>query len=96
MAIYAIKYLGYKYVVLKTSQRARKIIAVSKSTRDEIIDHLKVPFDKVEVIYEGVDKQFTINNSQLTNSTNNESRITNHEKFSSLWEMYILIKMRKL
>ncbi|MEK7502226.1 MAG: glycosyltransferase family 1 protein [Patescibacteria group bacterium] len=78
---YAIKYLGYKYVVLKTSQRARKIIAVSKSTRDEIIDHLKVPFDKVEVIYEGVDKQFTINNSQLTNSTNNESRITNHEKF---------------
>lgn len=78
---YAIKYLCYKYVVLKTSQRARKIIAVSKSTRDEIIDHLKVPFDKVEVIYEGVDKQFTINNSQLTNSTNNESRITNHEKF---------------
>jgi len=55
---YAIKYLGYKYIVLKTSQRAKKIIAVSKSTRDEIVDHLKVPKDKVEIIYEGVESAF--------------------------------------
>ncbi|MBI2031211.1 MAG: glycosyltransferase family 4 protein [Candidatus Levybacteria bacterium] len=55
---YAIKYLGYKYIVLKTSQRAKKIIAVSNSTRAEIIDHLKIDPKKIEVIYEGVEPAF--------------------------------------
>jgi len=68
---YAIKYLGYKYVILKTSQRAKKIIAVSKATKEEILDHLKVSEDKIEVIYEGVDPQITNSKLQITNKSQN-------------------------
>ncbi|MEM4230342.1 MAG: glycosyltransferase family 1 protein [Candidatus Pacearchaeota archaeon] len=55
---YALKYLGYKYIVLRASQNAKKIIAVSNATKDEIVDHLKVPEKRVEVIYEGVESAF--------------------------------------
>ncbi|MCL4418638.1 MAG: glycosyltransferase family 4 protein [Patescibacteria group bacterium] len=54
--LYAIKHLGYKYVILKAANRAKKIIAVSRTTRDEIVDHLKVDPKKIEVVYEGADR----------------------------------------
>lgn len=55
---YRIKHFGYKYVISKAAQKAKKIISVSNSTKDEIIDHLKVPEDKIEVVYEGVEQAF--------------------------------------
>jgi len=55
---YFFKYLGYKYVILKASKQAKKIITVSNATKDEIIDHLKIPEEKIEVIYEGVEPVF--------------------------------------
>lgn len=58
LPFYAIKHLGYKYVILKAAKRAKKIIAVSKATRDEIVDHLKVDPKKIEVVYEGADEEF--------------------------------------
>src|SRR3989344_5788362 len=53
--IYMLKILGYKYVISKACKKAKKIIAVSKSTKEEIIDHLKIKSDKIVVTYEGVD-----------------------------------------
>lgn len=53
---YKLKRLGMR-VVLKTAvKRARRIIAVSKRTKREIIDNFKVDKKKIKVIYEGVDK----------------------------------------
>ncbi|MEK7502351.1 MAG: glycosyltransferase family 1 protein [Patescibacteria group bacterium] len=67
---YVLKVIGYKYLIRKASENAKKIIAVSKSTKDEIIDHLKIPQDKIKVIYEGVDDKIT----------NQESRIASDQR----------------
>ncbi len=50
--LYEAKLIAYKFVIKKAAQKAKKIITVSNSTKAEIIDHLKVPEDKIEVIYE--------------------------------------------
>lgn len=55
LPLYGIKLLGYKYVIKRSAQKAKKIIAVSNATKEEIIDHLKVQEDKIEVIYEAAD-----------------------------------------
>lgn len=52
---YRIKHFGYKYVISKAAQKAKKIIAVSNSTKDEIIDHLKIDPNKIIVTSEAVD-----------------------------------------
>lgn len=52
MPIYKIKRLGYKKILTSAIKNAVKIIAVSYSTKQEIIDHYKVDPDKIEVIYE--------------------------------------------
>lgn len=41
-----------------SARAARKIIAISEATRDDLIRHYAVPIDKVEVIYHGVDDRF--------------------------------------
>lgn len=51
--LYALKRLGYMMVLSLGIKRAVKIIAVSKTTKNEILDHFRVPSDKIEVIYEG-------------------------------------------
>lgn len=56
--IYWSKILAYKFVISKAAKKAKKIIAVSNSTKDEIVDHLKVSEDKIEVVYEGVEQAF--------------------------------------
>src|SRR3989344_2008674 len=66
--IYMFKILGYKYIISKACKKAKKIIAVSKSTKEEIIDHLEIPQDKIKVIYEGVDDKITNHKSQITNN----------------------------
>ncbi|HVA96452.1 MAG TPA: glycosyltransferase family 1 protein [Candidatus Acidoferrales bacterium] len=55
--VYYLKHLGYQYVIKQAAQRSRKIIAVSQATKDEIVQHLSVPEDKVIVTYEGVDQK---------------------------------------
>ncbi len=46
-----------KVSVPTSVKKAKKIIAVSKSTKKDITKFLKIPASKVEVIYEGVDKR---------------------------------------
>lgn len=53
--LYGFKMLAYKTLINLASKNAKKIIAVSKSTQDEIFDHLIVNKGKVEVVYEAAD-----------------------------------------
>ena len=43
-----------KVLVPKSLQKAAKIIAVSKNTKTDIIEHFSIPEERIEVIYEGV------------------------------------------
>ncbi|MFH1833046.1 MAG: glycosyltransferase family 1 protein [Candidatus Levyibacteriota bacterium] len=55
--LYQLKLLGYKFVISQAVKKAKKVITVSNTTKDEIIDHFGVDDKKVIVTYEGVDKQ---------------------------------------
>lgn len=46
-----------KYLVPKSLNRASKIVAVSESTKKDVLDFFKIPEDRVQVIYEGVDHE---------------------------------------
>lgn len=54
--VYKAKRLAYKYIIKETVAKAKKIIAVSQATKQEILDHLPISKDKVSVIYEGVEE----------------------------------------
>ncbi|MDD5529969.1 MAG: glycosyltransferase family 1 protein [bacterium] len=53
------KYNQYMSIIMKHSaKRADKIIAVSQNTKKDIVELLKIPEEKIEVIYEGVSNIF--------------------------------------
>ncbi len=54
--LFKLKLFGYKYVIQKATEEAEKIIAVSKTTKDDIVKTLHIPKDKIIVIYEGIDE----------------------------------------
>jgi glycosyltransferase involved in cell wall biosynthesis len=45
---------AYKYVIRKTCENAERIIAVSQGTKKDIVEHLGIPEEKIDVIYEAV------------------------------------------
>ena len=53
--IYKTKLIAYKFIIKKAAQKAKKIITVSQATKEEIVDHLKIKENKIEVIYEAAD-----------------------------------------
>jgi glycosyltransferase involved in cell wall biosynthesis len=57
--VYYLKRLAYQYIIKQAAKRSQKIIAVSEATKEEIVQHLKVPKEKVAVSYEGVDTRLT-------------------------------------
>lgn len=46
--------LAYNLVMSQAIKRSKKIIAVSESTKKEILDYFHVPSTKIHVVYEGV------------------------------------------
>ncbi len=63
--LYVLKWIGY-YLVLRIGlARAKHIIAVSKTVRDDLQQSLGVPKDKITVTYEGVDKSIKYENTKL-------------------------------
>jgi glycosyltransferase involved in cell wall biosynthesis len=58
--LYKIKHFGYRMIIKKAVKRARKIIAVSKYTKQEIVKYFQVDAKKIYVTYEGVDP-FVVN-----------------------------------
>lgn len=51
---YWLKNVAYNLVIFLAAKRAKKIIAISKFTKQDILKYLKVKSEKIEVIYEGV------------------------------------------
>jgi glycosyltransferase involved in cell wall biosynthesis len=66
--VYKSKRLAYKFVLNNSAKNAKKIIAVSNATKQELIDHLKIDKDKIVVIYEGADEKISNSRSQIPNS----------------------------
>jgi hypothetical protein len=50
---YKLRRIGYYVALLKALFQSEKVIAVSNTTKKEILDHFHVPNDHIEVIYEG-------------------------------------------
>ncbi|MCX6792283.1 MAG: glycosyltransferase [Candidatus Gottesmanbacteria bacterium] len=50
---YQFRRLGYYVSLLKAICWSEKIIAVSETTKKEVLDHFDIPVDQIEVIYEG-------------------------------------------
>ena len=86
---YVLKVIGYKYLIRKASENAKKVIAVSKATKDEIIDHLKIPSEKISVIYEAADQKISNLKSQISNkSQNTKYSILNTKYFLFVGNVY--------
>lgn len=50
--------MAYHKVIRSVTRKAKKIIAVSEHTKKDIIEQLRVPEEKIEVIYNGVSAKF--------------------------------------
>lgn len=61
LPLYYAKRFAYQYILKQVAKKANKIIAVSEATKKEILDHLSVPAEKIEVTYEGVDSKLQKN-----------------------------------
>ena len=55
-----IRKIGFRTVFFSSVKKASKVIAVSKNTKSDIVKHFKISKDKIEVVYEGVDKEFRV------------------------------------
>lgn len=55
---YKLKFLFYKFILIKTVKKAKKIIVPSNATKKELIDSLGVNKEKIDVTYEAVDDKF--------------------------------------
>jgi glycosyltransferase involved in cell wall biosynthesis len=65
--IYNLKLSAYKFILNLAARKAEKIIAVSKATKDEIVDHFKINSQKIAVTYEAADDKISANKSQKVN-----------------------------
>ena len=61
--LYKVKNLGYRIVINLAIKRAKKVIAVSEFTKNDIVAKFKVTKEKIIVIYEGVAKAFNLDNA---------------------------------
>lgn len=52
--------LAYRLTINSTVKKAKKIIAVSRSTANDLQTVLKTPLNKVHIIYEGVNPEFQV------------------------------------
>lgn len=64
--LYMLKRFGYYLILLIGLSRAKHILAVSEVTKQEIMDHFAINEGDITVTHEGIEKQFTMNNVQLT------------------------------
>jgi glycosyltransferase involved in cell wall biosynthesis len=97
LPIYRIKHAAYMTIIQKAAQNAKKVIAVSKATKEEIIDHLKIPAEKVDVIYEGVDKSLTVDkiHSKKSNDILHVGNLYPHKNMDRLLAaMQILVEKK--
>ncbi|PIY96471.1 MAG: hypothetical protein COY66_04030 [Candidatus Kerfeldbacteria bacterium CG_4_10_14_0_8_um_filter_42_10] len=61
--LYKAKQLGYRLVIWFAAKRSKKVITVSKFSKQEIIKHFGLPDEKVAVTYEACDPPKILNDS---------------------------------
>ncbi len=94
---YMVKFFGYKFVIKSAAQKAKRIITVSNATKEEIVDHLKIPSEKIEVVHEGVDPQITNSKLQIQNKfQNTKYKIHNASYFLYVGNAYPHKNLEKL
>lgn len=59
---YKVKFLGFKFIVSRAVKKAKKIITVSNSTKEDVEKTFNIPQGKIKVIYEGVDNNLVFKN----------------------------------
>ncbi len=87
LPIYALKILGYKYIIKKAAKKAKKIITVSNATKMEIIDHLGINSSKITVTYEGVEERIS-NIKYQKSKINGKWKMLNDKYFLSVGNAY--------
>lgn len=99
--------LAYHLTIRNAVKTAKKIIAVSKNTRDDIIDHLHPEEKKIEVIYNGLNPEFhLITDTEKFKPTLNKYNITkqfllyagvwrNHKNLPRLIKAFDILKNEK-
>lgn len=55
---------AYKFIISKAASGAKKIITVSNASKQEIMETLRVPAQKIDVVYEATE-QVAVNDSEL-------------------------------
>lgn len=69
--------LAYRTAFTSTLHKASKIIAVSRSTKNALLQHFHLNPEKIAIIYEGVDEHFKIiDNYGIINEIKNRFNIT--------------------
>lgn len=56
--------LAYYFIIKNAVRTAKKVITVSKNTKNDLMKFLKVPEKKIEVIYNGISPEFKIIDDQ--------------------------------
>lgn len=64
LPFYALKRYAYHYVISQATKKAAKIIAVSKATKQEILEHYQVDVKKISVTYEGIDEETVVKKTE--------------------------------
>ncbi len=59
-ALFSLKQKAYFSLQGRALKGASKIITVSKNTKIDLIEVLKIPSEKVEVVYEGIEEEFKV------------------------------------
>jgi len=57
--LYLGKRVSYQFIIKQAAKRAKRIIVPSVATKEEIIDHLRIPEKKINVIPEASDKNLS-------------------------------------
>ena len=99
--------LAYNLTIKNATKKAKKIIAISKNTRNDMVDILDVNPEKIEIIYNGIDDKFKfIQDASKFKKTLKKHKITkqfllytgvwrNHKNLPRFLKAFKLLKEKK-
>lgn len=98
-----LKRLAFKHIFKKACEKSNKIIAVSNSTKKDIIEKFKIQNSKIKVIYEAADDKILSKNSNLEAKIKQEYSLSGkiilyvgqfrgHKNISGLLKAYKILK----
>ena len=99
--------LAYNLTIKNATKKAKKIIAISKNTRNDMVDILDVNPEKIEIIYNGIDEKFKfIQDASKFKKTLKKHKITkqfllytgvwrNHKNLPRFLKAFKLLKEKK-